>query len=101
LWCIGIRAVGPSIEARCIGIRAVEARCPMICAVAVETAKTHDTAQLKRMNLFQFIALWVLKIKPAGDLKVSPVRTAKVTPLLLLLTRRSAWSVCMQVPGAK
>ena len=55
--CIGIRAV----EARCIGIRAVEARCPLICAVAVETAKTHGTTQLRRINFFEFITLWVSK----------------------------------------
>jgi hypothetical protein len=59
--CIVIRAVGPSIGAWCIGIRAVEARCPIICAVAVETAKTHGTTQLRRMNFFQFITLWVSK----------------------------------------
>src|SRR5437870_12423285 len=47
--------------ARCIGIRAVEAPCPLICAVAVETAKTHGTTQLRRINFFQFIILWVSK----------------------------------------
>ena len=55
---IGIRIV----EARCIGIRAVEARYPIICAVAVETAKTHGTTQLRRrMNFFDFITLLVSK----------------------------------------
>ena len=47
--------------ARCIGIRAVEPGCPLICAFAVETAKTHVTTQLRRMNFFQFITLWVSK----------------------------------------
>ena len=47
--------------ARCIGSRAVEAGCPLICGVAVETAKTHGTTQLRRMNFFQFITLWVSK----------------------------------------
>ena len=45
--------------ARCIGIRAVAARCPLICAVAVETAKTHGTTQLRRINFFEFIILRV------------------------------------------
>jgi hypothetical protein len=53
--------------ARCIGIRAVEARCPLICAVAVETAKTHGTTQLRRIIFFEFITLWVSKkINPPG-----------------------------------
>src|SRR5205085_6326326 len=60
--CIGIiRPVEPSMGARCIGIRAVETRCPLICAVAVETAKTHGRMQLRRTNFFQFIILWVSK----------------------------------------
>jgi hypothetical protein len=53
--------------ARCIGIRAVEARGPLICAVAVETAKTHGTTQLRRMNFFEFITLRVCKkLNPPG-----------------------------------
>ena len=47
--------------ARCIGIRDVEAGCPLICAVAVETAKTHGTTQLRRIIFFEFITLWVSK----------------------------------------
>ena len=47
--------------ARCIDIRAVEAGCPLICAVAVETAKTHWTIQPRRMNFFEFITLWISK----------------------------------------
>jgi len=58
---IGIRAIEPNMGARCIDIRAIEARCPLICAVAVETAKTHGTTQLRRMNFFEFIVLWVSK----------------------------------------
>jgi len=66
--CIGIiRPVEPSMGARCIGIRAVETRCPLICAVAVETAKTHGRMQLRRTNFFQFIILWVSKeVNPPG-----------------------------------
>src|SRR4030095_904863 len=68
---IGIRRIEPGIGARCIGIRAiergvkapriptrgVELRCPRICAVAIEAEKTHATAQPRRTNFLQFIAL--------------------------------------------
>ena len=59
--CIGIRAAEPSMGARCIGIPAIEAPCPLICAAAGETAKTHGTMQLRRMNFFEFITLGVSK----------------------------------------
>jgi len=69
--CIGIRPIGPSMGARCIGIRAIECgvkapripirgtelACPLICAVAVEAAKTHATTQPRRTNFLRFIAL--------------------------------------------
>src|SRR5438046_9590757 len=74
--CIGIRAAEADIGARCIGIRPIGARigawCPLICAVAGETAKTHGTTQLRRMNFFQFITLWVLKIEPMWIRKLRP-----------------------------
>jgi hypothetical protein len=91
---MGIRAVEPSIGARCIGIRAVEARCPIICAVAVETAKTHATTQLRRrMNFFQFITLWVSKkLNWLGFERFRPCRIGKVTPLLLFTFSRTATS---------
>ncbi len=58
--CIGIRAIEPRMGAPRIGIRAIEARCgPLICAVAVETAKTHGSTQLRRINFFQFINFMV------------------------------------------
>jgi hypothetical protein len=44
-----------------MGIRAIEAPCPLICAVADETAKTHGTTQLSRMNFLEFITLGVSK----------------------------------------
>jgi len=71
--CIDIRPVEPSMGAGRIGIRAVEGPCPLICAVAVETAKTHGTTQLRRMNFFQFIILWVSKKLNRRDSKVSLV----------------------------
>ena len=60
--------------ARCIGIRAIEARRPLISAVAVEIAKMHGTAQLRRTNFFQFITLrGFVKIKNRRDSKVALV----------------------------
>src|SRR4029077_10369756 len=69
--CIGIRPIEPGIGARCIDIRAVERGvkaprvptrgielvCPVICAGAIEAAKTPATAQPRRTNFLQFIAL--------------------------------------------
>jgi len=69
--CIGIRPIEPGIGARCIGIRAIERGVkapripirdielpyPLICAVAVEAAKTHAITQPRRTNFLQFIAL--------------------------------------------
>ena len=57
--CIGIRPIEPGIGARCIGIRAIERGvlpCPLICAFAIEAAKTHATTQPRRTNFLQFIA---------------------------------------------
>ena len=56
--------------ARCIGIPAIEAPCPLICALAGETAKTHVTTQLRRMIFFEFITLGVSKIKHFRDSEV-------------------------------
>ena len=56
--CIGIRAIERDMKGPRIPIRGIELPCPRICAVAVETAKTHGTTQLRRINLFQFITLW-------------------------------------------
>jgi len=61
--CIGIRAAEATMGARCIGIPAIEAPCPLICAVADETAKTHGITQLRRINFFEFITVWVSKNK--------------------------------------
>ena len=69
--CIGIRPIEPSVGAPCIGIRPIERGvkapripirdiellCPLICAVAVEAAKTHATTQPRRTNFLRFIAL--------------------------------------------
>jgi hypothetical protein len=75
--CIGIRAAEASVGARCIGIPAIEAPCPLICAVAGETAKTHGTTQLRRMNFFEFITLGVSKIKRRGHSGVTTQQSAK------------------------
>src|SRR6267378_6174438 len=82
--CIGIRPIEPGIGARCIGIRAIEGGvkapripirdielpCPLICAVAVEAAKTHATTQPRRTNFLQFIAYRFLKIQTLGARKL-------------------------------
>jgi hypothetical protein len=67
-----------NIGARCIGIRAIKAWCPLICAVAVETAKTHGSTQLRRMIFFQFITLWVSKkLNPPGFEGVAPAASER------------------------
>jgi hypothetical protein len=55
--CIGIRAIESGVKAPRIPIRDIELPCPLICAVAVEAAKTHATTQPRRTNFLQFIAL--------------------------------------------
>jgi hypothetical protein len=58
--------------------------------VPVETAKTHGTTQLRRMNFFQFITLWVFKkLNPLEFESIAPCRIGKVTPLLLWRTVQS------------
>src|SRR5438067_2492208 len=89
--CIGIRPDEPGIGARCIGIRAIEPgvkapripicdgelRCGLICAVAIETAKTHPTTQVRRTNFLQFIASQVTKDRTPGDSKVAALEKIK------------------------
>src|ERR1700719_2239908 len=72
---IDIRPIEPGIGARCIGIGAIERGVtapripirgialgrPLVCAVAIEAAKTHATTQPRRTNFLQFIELWVSK----------------------------------------
>jgi hypothetical protein len=73
------------MDALRIGIRAIGPCRPLICAVAVETAKTHGTTQLRRINFFQFIILWVSKkLNRAKIQRYRPCRIGTVTPLLLL-----------------
>jgi hypothetical protein len=69
--CIGIRPIEPSIGARCIEIRPNEVRCSLICAVAGDNVERHSAMQPRRMNFFQFIALFFLKSKNQLDLKVA------------------------------
>src|SRR5438874_5019331 len=57
--CIGIRVIEGGVKAPRIPIRDTGLPCPLICAVAVEAAKTHATTQPRRTNFLQFIALWV------------------------------------------
>jgi hypothetical protein len=54
---MGIRTIERGVKAPRIPTRGVELRWPLICAVAVEAAKTHATAQPRRTNFLQFIAL--------------------------------------------
>src|SRR5262245_19229583 len=55
--CIGIGAIERGVTAPRIPIRGIELACPLICAVAIEAAKTHGTTQPGRTNFLQFIAL--------------------------------------------
>ena len=54
-FSIGIRAVetGDRID----DIPGIEALCPLICAIAGDTARMHNTAQLRKMNFFEFITV--------------------------------------------
>ncbi|OLD90380.1 MAG: hypothetical protein AUG81_02685 [Verrucomicrobia bacterium 13_1_20CM_4_54_11] len=54
--CIGIRAIERGVNAPRIPIWDIELPCPLICAVAIEAAKTHATTQPRRTNFLQFIA---------------------------------------------
>jgi hypothetical protein len=65
--CIGIRPIECGIKGLRIPIRGIELLCPLICAVAVEAAKTHAAAQLTRTIFFEFIPfIPFLKIEPVG-----------------------------------
>jgi hypothetical protein len=55
--CIGIGAIERGVTAPRIPIRGIELARPLICAVAIEAAKTHATTQPGRPNFLQFIAL--------------------------------------------
>src|SRR4029077_20823958 len=82
--CIGIRPIEPGIGPRWIGIGAIERGVktprvpirdtellwPVICAVAVEAAKTHAATQPRRTNFLQFIAYRFLKIESPGIRKL-------------------------------
>jgi hypothetical protein len=55
------------VKAPRIPIRDVELPCTLICAVAVEAAKTHAATKPRRTNFLQFIALKVFKkLNPLG-----------------------------------
>ena len=55
------------VKAPRIPIRDTELPCPLICAVAVEAAKTHATTQPRRTNFLQSITLYVFqRLKPPG-----------------------------------
>src|SRR6476660_6068512 len=62
--CIGIRAIERGVRAPRIPIRGTEVACPLICAIAVEAAKTHATAQPRGTNSLRFIALDPQRLKP-------------------------------------
>jgi hypothetical protein len=65
--CIGIRPIECGMTPPRIPIRPIEPPCPLICAVAVEAAKTHAAAQPRRMIFFEFITLFLSKkLNPAG-----------------------------------
>ncbi len=68
-----------SMGARCIGIPAIEAPCPLICAVADETAKTHNITQPRRINFFEFVIEGVHKLNAAGTWELQPNNRRKVT----------------------
>ena len=55
--CIGIRAIEGGVKPPRIPIRGTELACPLICAIAVEAAKTHTTTQQRRTTSLRFIAL--------------------------------------------
>jgi len=87
--------------ARCIGIgiRAVEEWCALICAVAGETAKTDGTTQLRRMNFFQFITLWVLKIEPVWIRKLRRRPFGKGNAVVTFPMRAKAWARLESIRG--
>ena len=56
--CIGIRPIECGMARPRIPIPGIEPPCPLICAVAVEAAKTHAPTQPRRMIFFEFITLF-------------------------------------------
>src|SRR5439155_21838945 len=56
--CIGMRPIECDIGGPRIPIRGIEPPCPLICAVAVDAAKTHAVTQPRRMIFFEFITLF-------------------------------------------
>ena len=75
-----------------IPIPRIEPPCPLICAVAVEAAKTHAATQPTRMNFFQFITLFpsnsLLKSKNQLDSKVAMLEKIKGNDRVTSLMRR-------------
>jgi len=75
--CIGIRAIEGGVKAPRIPIRGTELPCPLICAVAVEAAKTHATTQPRRTNFLRFIGYRFPKIETPWDSKVAALEKVK------------------------
>ncbi|PYK10222.1 MAG: hypothetical protein DME65_10525 [Verrucomicrobia bacterium] len=75
--CIGIRPIECDIGGPRIPIRGIEPPCPLICAVAVEAAKTHVATQPRRLIFFQFITFSFLKSKNQLDSKVATLEKMK------------------------
>jgi hypothetical protein len=62
-----MRPIECGMEPPRIPIRGIELPCPLICAVAVEAAKTHAATQPRRMIFFEFITLFPSKkLNPSG-----------------------------------
>jgi hypothetical protein len=59
--CIGIRAIERGAKALRIPTRDIELSCPLICAVAIEAAKTDANTQPRRTTFLQFIPLQISK----------------------------------------
>ncbi|PYL59991.1 MAG: hypothetical protein DMF31_05520 [Verrucomicrobia bacterium] len=58
---MGIRAIERCVKPPRIPLWDTEVPCALICAVAVDAAKTHVTTQPRRTNFLRFIALKVSK----------------------------------------
>src|SRR5262249_9063198 len=86
--CIGIRPIEWDIGAPRIPIPRIEPPCPLICAVAVEAAKTHAATQPRRMIFFEVITLFLLKNSTRRDLKVSPLTHLKGNAVVTIPMRR-------------
>jgi len=56
-----------NVGGRCIGIRPIEPPWPLICAVAVEAAKTHSTMQPEENEFFPVHSvIGFKKLNPSG-----------------------------------